>query len=76
MQSVVIKQDNNRKWSYQVNFTMGFYICMEYFRHPDIHSPPELENLIARYILPIRPDRSDQRKLKPKSVIPFIYRVA
>ena len=76
IQSVVIKQDNNRKWKYQVNFTMGFYICMEYFRHPDIHSPPELENSIARYILPIRPGRVDQRKLKPKSVIPFIYRVA
>ena len=76
IQSVVIKQDNNRKWSYQVNFTMGFHICMDYFRHPDIHSPPELENLIARYILPIRPGRTDQRKLKTKSVVPFIYRVA
>ena len=45
IQSLVIKQDNNRKWEYQVNFTMSFYICMDYFRHPDIHSPPELENL-------------------------------
>lgn len=76
IQSVVIKQDNNRKWEYQVNFTMGFYICMDYFRYPDIHSPPELENLISRYILPIRPGRADKRKLKPKSVVPFIYRVA
>ena len=76
IQSVVIKQDCDRKWSYQVNFTMGFYICMDYFRHPYIHSPPEIENLISRYILPIRPDRTDQRKLKAKSVVPFIYRVA
>lgn len=76
IQSVIIAQDNVRKWSYQVNFTMGFYICLDYFRHPNNNSPPQLENLISKYILPIRPNRTDKRKLKPKSVVGFIYRVA
>lgn len=76
IQSIVVKQDNSRKWSYQVNFTMGFYICLDYYRNPNINAPPDLENLISRYILPIRPDRSDKRKLRPKSFVGFIYRVA
>lgn len=72
--SVVIKQDNNRKWQYQVNFTMGFHICMDSFRSS--HSPPNIENLISRYILPIRPNRQDKRKLRSKGFTGFIYRVA
>lgn len=46
--SVVIKQDYHRKWQYQVNFTMGFHICMDSFRCN--HSPPNIDNLISRYI--------------------------
>lgn len=76
IQTVIVTQDNDRKWTYQVNFTMGFYICLDYFRHPNINSPPQLENLISKYILPIRPNRTDKRKMKPKSVVGFIYRVA
>ena len=72
--SVVIKQDNNRKWQYQVNFTMGFHICMDSFRSGN--SPPDITNLISRYILPIRPNRQDKRKLRPKGFTGFIYRVA
>ncbi|MCR5272602.1 MAG: IS4 family transposase [Lachnospiraceae bacterium] len=76
IQRVIVRQDKSRKWAYQVNFTMGFTICLDYFRHPNINSPPNLENLISQYILPIRPDRADKRKLKPKSVVGFLYRVA
>ena len=76
IQTVIVTQDNDRKWTYQVNFTMGLYICLDYFRHPNINSPPQLENLISKYILPIRPNRTDKRKMKPKSVVGFIYRVA
>lgn len=74
----VVYQDKSRKWAYQVNFTMGFYICMDAFRDMHWHSksPPDLHNLISRYILPIRPNRRDERKLKPKGFAGFIYRVA
>lgn len=74
--NIVVKQDKQRKWLYQVNFTMGFYICMDYFRNYNSKSPPDLENLISRYILPIRPERRDKRKLKTKYAVGFLYRVA
>lgn len=74
--SVVIKQDANRKWTYQVNFTMGIHICVDFFKHHSNEPPPNIENLISNYILPIRPDRQDERKLKAKTAVFFLYRVA
>ncbi len=73
--NVVIRQDDNRKWSYQVNYTMAIHICRDYYRHHN-NEPPDVETQIARFILPIRPDRKDKRKMKPKTVVYFLYRVA
>ena len=73
--SVVIKQDENRKWTYQVNFTMGIHIYIDYFRYKG-NDPPDVNNLISKYILPVREGRTDKRKLKPKLVVYFLYRVA
>lgn len=67
---IVVKQDENRKWSYQVNYTMAIHICINFFKCND---PPDL---ISKYILPVREGRSDARKLKSKTVIYFLYRVA
>lgn len=74
--AVVVKQDNNRKFTYQVNFTMAIHICRDYFSHQSNKSPPDIENHIRQYILPVRPGRSDKRKIRNKQVVNFIYRVA
>ena len=74
--SVVVYQDKNRKWSYQVNYTMAIHICRDFYRHHSNEPPPDVELLITKYILPVRPDRKDKRKIKPKSVVYFLYRVA
>ena len=70
---VVIKQDNNRKWTYQVNFTMGIHISIDYFRNKALF---DIVEAISKYILPIREGRMDKRKLKPKTTVYFLYRVA
>ena len=72
---VVVNQCDNRKHEYQVNFTMGMHICMDYFRYVGA-SPPDIETLISKYILPVRKGRKDERKIKPKSFVYFLYRVA
>ena len=74
--SVVVKQKDKRKYIYQVNFTMAIDICLHYFKQKSGIKPPNVEALIQRYILPIRPDRKDHRKVKTRSVISFLYRVA
>ena len=60
------------KTAYQINFTQAFGICKKFFRFHHI----DVAALIRRYILPIRPNRSDARKLVNKGFIGFLYRIA
>jgi len=73
--NVVIEQKYT-KHAYQVNFTHAILICVRFFRCTDNMPPVYAEALIALDILPVRPGRSDPRKVKPKSVVSFIYRVS
>lgn len=70
---VVIHQKDT-KHVYQINYTIAIHIC-RYFLRNDI-SPPDVEKLIQKNLLPVRPGRSDPRKVKPKSAVSFLYRVA
>lgn len=64
----------NAKYQYQINFTRSFHILREYLNKKGRKSLPNPESLIAKEILPVRPGRTDPRKVKPKSVICFNYR--
>ena len=70
-----IQQKATWKYYYQINFTKGFGYCLGYWRYRG-SSPPNIEKQIRRHLLPVREGRTDQRKLKPKSFVPYIYRVA
>ena len=72
---VIIDQDHGNKWEYQVNYTMAIHVCRMYFRN-NINGPPDIIQQIKKYILPVRPNRKDKRKIKPKSAVYFLYRVA
>lgn len=72
---VVIKQPNKAN-IYQVNFTLAIYICREYLKNKRNLSPPDIELLIQRNTLPVRPGRKDPRKVKIQKVVSFLYRVA
>jgi hypothetical protein len=72
----VIIQQKYRKYSYQVNFTMAISICLHYFKCRNAESPPNVEALIQKNILPVRNGRKDPRKVRAKSSVSFIYRVA
>jgi len=72
----VVIQQKNTKHAYQVNFTVAIRICIRFFIGKDNMHPPDVEALIQKYILPVRPNRSDPRKVKPKSAVSFIYRIA
>lgn len=74
--SVVIKQNPKRKHDYQLNYTRAIRICHYFLRTKQEKAPPDVENLIRQELLPIRIGRTDPRKVKPKSVISFLYRVA
>lgn len=62
-----------RKHRYQVNFSRAFHIIRDNLMKKGGKIPP-VDNLIAKEILPIRPGRSNTRKVKPKKVVCFNYR--
>ncbi|MBR1641898.1 MAG: IS4 family transposase [Butyrivibrio sp.] len=76
--SVKIPHVKSRKgYSYKINFTNVVYLIMVSFRNNGNRPPPDsLESNIQSYIIPIHPGRRDERNLKPKSAIYFMYRVA
>jgi hypothetical protein len=72
---VVISQANT-KHSYQVNFTTAIYICRHFLRLHCNVPPSDVEALIRKIVLPVRPHRKAKRPICPKSVVSFVYRIA
>jgi hypothetical protein len=64
------------RYLYQVNFTIAIHICKYFFRCCSNVLSPDVEALIQKNILPIRPGRKDQRKIRTRTAVSFIYRVA
>jgi hypothetical protein len=79
MTSHVVISQIDKRHSYQVNFTVAVHVCRHFLRSRDDGPPPDVEALIRKNILPIRPIRPGQkntRKIRYKSVVSFVYRVA
>jgi hypothetical protein len=74
---VVISQGET-KHTYQVNFTVAIHICRQFMRVCFWNNAPPIdaEGLISKNILPVRPGRPDKRKIRSKTVVSFLYRVA
>ena len=70
--TLAVVLSNRLKHSYQINFTQAFGICRRFFLDQNVY----VEQLISRYLLPIRPNRSDQRRLIKKKFPGFLYRIA
>ncbi len=62
-----------RKHEYQVNISMAMYLIMSCIKKKG-GAPPNLLNLIAKEILPIRPNRSNIRTVRSHSFVNFGYR--
>ena len=61
----------DRKYEYQVNFSLAMKICFDFLRGV---APPNVESLISKYILPIRPDRNYARQHRVQKPLSFSYR--
>lgn len=72
---VVVRRPKNGINAYKVNFKMAVALCREFIRTPGA-DPEKLMKEIARYTVPIRPGRADERNLRVKGFPGFVYRVA
>ena len=73
VQEIKIPKKDRNKYTYRVNFTKSIHIIREFLRKKGGKNPP-VEYLIAKEILPIRPNRKYKRHVKPKTVVCFNYR--
>lgn len=69
-------QKCTKKHNYQINDTFAIHICRYFISKMAEKSPPDVEALISKEILPIRPGRHDPRKVDHKKAVSFLYRVA
>ncbi len=72
---VVLRKNDANIHEYKVNMNMAIHICRQFFRTKDADERQLLKD-IARYTEPVRPGRRDERNIKAKSFIGFIYRVS
>lgn len=65
-----------RKYAYAINSTRAFHNIRIYLKKlKGGQKPPDIETIIANDIEPIRPGRSDHRKVRKQSPVYFIYRL-
>ena len=73
--SHAIIKNRKRKYTYKVNFTIATHMCRMFLRNKA--SPPEVEAVIARETVPVRPGRERPRSMKTtRTYICFFYKVA
>ena len=72
--SHVVIAKKQRKHTYKANFSVAVHMCRLFLY--DRASPPDLETIIARNLIPILPERHRTRNLTVKIFHGFLYRVA
>ena len=69
-------KEKDLKYKLQVNYTQAIRISQHFFRHLDSGVLYDIEKTIQRFLLPVRPNRKNQRTTPGKDAVPFNYRLA
>ena len=64
----------DRKYEYKINIARAIHLIRDSITKRKGGAPPDLLELIAKEILPVRPGRSFERKTKSHSFVSFGYR--
>lgn len=72
--SHVVIENKQRKYTYKANFSVAAHMCRLFYQGKT--TSPNLETIISRNIIPVRPDRHRKRKQTVKVFHGFLYRVA
>lgn len=77
IQNVVPKKVKSKKgYTYKINSTRAFHNLRSYLRiEKGGKEPPDIEAIISKEIEPVRPGRSDPRKIRKQQAQYFVYRL-
>ena len=67
-------EKQKRKHIHQVNFSIAFKTCRHFLRLHSGEEPPDVEGLIRKHTLPVRPDRIFARQQRFQVPVSFTYR--
>lgn len=67
-------EKQKRKHVHQVDFDIAFKVCRHFLRLHSGEEPPDVEGLIRKHTLPVRPDRNFARQQRFQVPVSFIYR--
>ena len=60
---------------YSINFTIAVSLCVEFIRRSSNGADLiELDDLISRHLVPVRPGRSSPRYIRARTATSFLYR--
>ena len=67
-------EKQKRKHNHQVDFSIAFKTCRHFLRLHSGEEPPDVEGLIRKHTLPVRPDRNFARQQRFQVPVSFTYR--
>lgn len=67
-------EKQKRKHIHQVNFSIAFKTCRHFLRIHCGEEPPDVESLIRKHTLPVRPSRNFARQQRFQVPVSFTYR--
>ena len=70
---IAVKQ-KRRKLKYKINFSASVHICRNFLLKNT--SPLDVEALILKFLVPVKSDLNNPRKMSTKTAVCFLYRVA
>ncbi len=74
VREIKIPKKKKNKYGYQINFTASCHIIRTFLKKKKGGEDPPVDDLIAKYILPIRPGRKETRNISAKKAVCFNYR--
>lgn len=73
--AVPVDASKEKKYTYKINYTVAVSICKKFVRKQKIDFESLIRN-ICKNTVPMRPGRKDERNIKLKGFVGFMYRVA
>lgn len=73
--TILINKMKNTIHDYKINQKMAIHICRKFYRSTTMSDKTVIHD-ISKYVEAIRPGRCDERNIKAKSFVGFIYRVS
>ncbi len=72
---IALEQKPGNAYEYRINIKMATYLVKKFLATPGA-SGEQLIKDMSRYLVQVKPDRANERNLRPTSFVPFNYRVA